>query len=53
MFSWLTDLDIVEGEESYRGVVFALVPVLVDLPPHQDDVPSPECELSVKADVNH
>jgi len=33
-----THLDVVDGEDAYHGIVFSLVPVLIDLPPDEDNI---------------
>lgn len=41
-------LHIIEGEESDHGVVFAFVPIFIDLASNVNDVSSSEAQLSVK-----
>ena len=40
------DLDVIDGEDAHHGVVFALVPVLVNLSPDKDDVALLERQFS-------
>jgi len=44
-FCWKSYLDIVEREEADHSIVFSFEPVLVNLTPHEYNVPSSEAEL--------
>lgn len=47
IFEQRTHLDIVERKQPDHGVVFTLIPILVDLFPDENDVTFPERQFSI------